>query len=198
MAIAVSAAGTSLEADVDPRFGRCQYFILVDPETMEFEALENSSAMAAGGAGIATAQMVVEKGVEAVLTGNCGPNAYQVLSAAGVQVITGASGKIKDAVEAYRYGKLSAAGQANVADHFGMGSGGGRSGGGMGRGMGGGMGRGAGGGVGRGMGGGMMSPANQTGGLEQGLQDLKAQSQLLSQQMTDIQRRLEDLEKKNK
>lgn len=184
MTIAVSAAGTSLDADVDPRFGRCQYFILADPETMEFEAVENSSAMAAGGAGIATAQTVVEKGVQAVLTGNCGPNAYQVLSAAGVQVITGVSGKIKDAVEVYRQGKLSAAGQANVADHFGAGSGGGKTGGGMGK------------GTGRGRGGGSMSQAVPGAGLEQGLQELKAQSQLLSQQMTDIQRRLEDLEKK--
>jgi len=135
MRIAISATGSSLDAEVDPRFGRCQYFILVDPETMQFEAIENSSAMAAGGAGISTAQMIADKGVQAVLTGNCGPNAYQVLSAAGIQVITGVSGKVKDAVQGYKSGQFQAGSQPNVAAHFGMGRG--RGGGmGPGRGMG--------------------------------------------------------------
>ena len=71
MKIAISASGPSLDAEVDPRFGRCQYLIIVDPDTMEFEAVENSNAMAAGGAGIATGQMIAEKGVNVVLTGNC-------------------------------------------------------------------------------------------------------------------------------
>jgi len=88
MKIAISAAGPSLDAAVDARFGRCQYFVIVDPQTMELEALENSNVAAAGGAGISTAQMIANKGAEVVLTGNCGPNAYQTLSAAGVQVIT--------------------------------------------------------------------------------------------------------------
>jgi len=91
MKIAVSATKPSLDADVDPRFGRCQYFVIVDLDTMEFESVENSSAQASGGAGISTGQMIVDKGVEAVLTGNCGPNAYQVLSAAGIKVVTGAT-----------------------------------------------------------------------------------------------------------
>ncbi|MFP3879827.1 MAG: NifB/NifX family molybdenum-iron cluster-binding protein, partial [Dehalococcoidia bacterium] len=104
MKLAVSATAPSLDAEVDPRFGRCQYFVIVDPQTMEFEALDNSSAMAAGGAGISTAQMIANQEAEVVLTGNCGPNAYQTLSAAGVQVITGVSGSIKDAVEAFKAG----------------------------------------------------------------------------------------------
>ena len=58
MRIAISATGLTLDADVDPRFGRCQHFIVVDPDTMEFEALENPNVMAAGGAGISTAQMI--------------------------------------------------------------------------------------------------------------------------------------------
>jgi len=137
MRIAISATSATLDAEVDPRFGRCQYFIIVDPETMQFEAMENSSAMAAGGAGISAAQMVADKGVKAVLTGNCGPNAYQVLSAAGIQVITGVSGKVKDAVQGYKEGKFQAGSQANVPDHFGVSYGGGMGGGmGMGRGMG--------------------------------------------------------------
>ena len=131
MKIAITATAASLDADMDPRFGRCQYFIIVDPETMQFEALENSSAMAGGGAGISTAQTIAGKGIEAVLTGNCGPNAYQVLSAAGIKVITGVAGKVQDAIEGYKLGKFKASSQPNVAGHFGMGRGMGR-----GRGMG--------------------------------------------------------------
>jgi predicted Fe-Mo cluster-binding NifX family protein len=125
MQIAVSATGTTPEADVDPRFGRCQYFVIIDPETMRFEGVENAGAMGSGGAGIATAQMIASKGISVVITGNCGPNAYQVLNAAGVEVITGVSGNIQDALKAYQAGQLSTAGQPNVADHFGMGGGGG-------------------------------------------------------------------------
>ena len=157
MKIAISASGQNLDAEVDPRFGRCQYFIIADTETDEFEALNNSSAAAAGGAGISAAQMIVKKGVEAVLTGNCGPNAHQVLSPAGIKVITGVSGKVKDAIAEYKLGTYTAAQQANVPDHFGMGAAPGTGGGsGMGRGMGigRGMGKGMGRGGGRGMGGG--------------------------------------------
>ena len=99
MKIAISATDRSLDAEVDPRFGRCTYFIVVDPETMEFEVIDNSGAMAAGGAGVSAAQAVVDKNVQALLTGNCGPNAYQVLSSAGIQLITGVSGKIRDVAE---------------------------------------------------------------------------------------------------
>ena len=124
MKIAISAMGTTLDAEVDPRFGRCQYFIIVEPETMEFEAVDNSSAMAGGGAGISAAQMIAGKGVEAVLTGNCGPNAFNVLEAAGIKVITGVSGTVQDAVEGYKSGKYQVSSQANVAPHSGMGRGG--------------------------------------------------------------------------
>ena len=140
MKVAISATGPTLEADVDPRFGRCQYFIVADTETMEFEALDNASAMSSGGAGISAAQMVAGKGVGAVLTGNCGPNAYQVLSPAGIKVIIGVSGKVKDVIEGYRAGRFKETSQPNVPDHFGMGAGPGR-GGGSGRGGGRGMGR---------------------------------------------------------
>ena len=121
MKIAISATGPNLEAEVDPRFGRCQYFIIADPETMTFEAIDNSSAMAVGGAGISAGQAIASKGVQAVLTGNCGPNAHQVLSSSGIQIITGVSGKIKDAIEGYKSGKFQASAQPNVANHFGMG-----------------------------------------------------------------------------
>jgi len=144
MKIAVSSTAPNLEANVDPRFGRCAYFVVVDPATMEFTSLENASAMAGGGAGIATAQTLIGQGVNTVITGNCGPNAYQTLSAAGIKVITEVSGKIKTAIDNYQSGKLQPNSQPNVGGHFGTGGGMGRSGGGgMGRG-GGGMGRGGG------------------------------------------------------
>lgn len=82
MKIAITSTGTTLDAEVDPRFGRCQYFVIVDLETMEMESIENTNAIASGGAGVSTGQVIVSKGVGEVLTGNCGPNAYQVLSAA--------------------------------------------------------------------------------------------------------------------
>lgn len=123
MKIAVSAAGTDLNAQVDPRFGRCQYFIFVDPDTMEFEAMENSGATSGGGAGIATGQFVAGKGAGAVLTGNCGPNAFDVLQAAGIKVMTGVTGTVQDAIEAYKSGKYQAISQPSVAPHAGMGGG---------------------------------------------------------------------------
>jgi len=188
MKIAISATAPSLDAEVDPRFGRCQYFIIADPETTEFETMDNSSAMAAGGAGISAGQAIADKGVQAVLTGNCGPNAYQVLSSAGIQVITGVSGKVKDVVEGYKLGKFQASAQANVPDHFGTGGG-----------MGGGTGMGRGMGRGMGMGSGMTPPTNpapQPQSQEQELDTLKAQSQAMAQQLNDIQRRIDELEKK--
>ena len=104
MVITVSATAPNLEAEVDPRFGRCKYFITVDSETMQFEAVENSSAMSSGGAGIAAAQSITDKGIEVVLTGNCGPKAHQVLSTAGIKVITGVSGTVQNAIEGYKSG----------------------------------------------------------------------------------------------
>lgn len=180
MKIALSAMAPTLDAEVDPRFGRCPYFIIVDPETMEFESMENSNAMAAGGAGITTAQMVADKGVEIILTGNCGPRAYQTLSAAGVQVITGVVGRIRDAVEAYKAGKLQPGTQPSVEAHFGMGGGGGM-GGGMGRGMGMGMPPAAG-------------PASQPMNQEQEIGALKSQVEMLLQQLRETQRRIGELE----
>jgi predicted Fe-Mo cluster-binding NifX family protein len=124
MKIALSAIGQTLDTDIDPRFGRCQYFVIADSDTMEFETIINSSFSAGGGAGIATARNIIGKGIEAVITGSCGPNAYNVLEAAGIKVITGVTGKVKDAVADYKTGKLKASSQPNVASHFGMGGGG--------------------------------------------------------------------------
>jgi len=123
MRIAVSASEPILDAEIDPRFGRCRYLIIVDTDSLEFEAVENSGASAEGGAGIATAQMAIDKKTEVVITGNCGPNAFQVLSSAGIEVVTGVHGKVRDAVQDYKAGSLQPTSRPNVRGHFGMGSG---------------------------------------------------------------------------
>jgi len=126
MKIAISAAGDTLDAQVDPRFGRCPYFIVADSETMNFEAIPNMAAGATGGAGIQAAQTIASKGVKAIITGNVGPNAFQTLSAAGIEVVVGASGIIREAIEKYKNGELNRTGTPTVQGHYGMGMAGGR------------------------------------------------------------------------
>jgi len=118
MKICVSAASGSLDSEIDSRFGRCAYFVIVDSETMEFNAISNDSYSAAHGAGIQAAQTVANMGVKVVITGNVGPNAFNVLSAAGIKIVTGASGSIKEAVEKYKTGQLQETGNPTVGGHF--------------------------------------------------------------------------------
>jgi predicted Fe-Mo cluster-binding NifX family protein len=130
MKVAVSAQGEKLNAQIDPRFGRCQYFIIVDTESMDFKAILNESLMATGGAGIQAAQTVAGLGVKAVITGHVGPNAYQTLSASGIEIITGINGTVQEAIERFKNGELKATSSPTVGGHFGMGGGMGRGGGG--------------------------------------------------------------------
>jgi predicted Fe-Mo cluster-binding NifX family protein len=122
MKICVSAAADSLDALIDPRFGRCPYFIIVDSENMQFEAILNMASDAMGGAGIQAAQTIVGKGVKVLISGNVGPNAFQALSAAGVKVVTGAFGTVREVIEKYKKGELGEARAPTVGGHFGMGS----------------------------------------------------------------------------
>ena len=121
MKIAITSQGTDLNAEVDFRFGRCQYFIIYDTETDNLESLENPGISAGGGAGIQTAQTISDKGVEAVLTGNVGPNAFQTLSAAGIKIYAGISGKVSEVVEQFKSGSLKLYEAPTVESHFGMG-----------------------------------------------------------------------------
>ena len=121
MKIAVAASGNTLDAQVDPRFGRCAWFVIVDSETMQFEAVQNPGAMAGGGAGIEAAQLVASRGAQAVVAGNMGPNAHQALTAAGIQILPFMGGAVRQAVEAVKAGKLTAATAPTVPLHFGMG-----------------------------------------------------------------------------
>jgi predicted Fe-Mo cluster-binding NifX family protein len=121
MRVAISAIGNDLNSPVDPRFGRCNVFIILDTDTMNFKAVPNSSIGVAHGAGIGAAQNVAQQNVEAVITGHVGPNAHMALSQAGVSVYTGANGTVLEAVEAFKSGKLSKTGSPTVGGHFGQG-----------------------------------------------------------------------------
>ncbi len=121
MKIAVAATGKDLDARIDPRFGRCMGFVVVDSETGEFAAIENPGVMAGGGAGIQAAQAVANAGAEVVLAGNFGPNAFGALDAGGIKAYGVQGGTVREAVASFRAGELSEASQATVPSHFGMG-----------------------------------------------------------------------------
>ena len=142
MKIAISSSGQDLAAQLDPRFGRCQYFLIIDMDSMDFDVFENDNAALGGGAGIQSAQLIAAKGAKALITGHCGPNAIKTLSAAGIQVYVGQAGTIQDIVDKFKAGQLTPTTDANASLHAGSG---GKS-----------MGRGQGMGGGRGMGGGGM------------------------------------------
>jgi predicted Fe-Mo cluster-binding NifX family protein len=120
MKIAITSTGETLDSQVDPRFGRAQRFIIIDTETMDYTVVENASIAAAGGAGISAGKAVADTGAEAVLTGNCGPNAQRTLDAAGIKLYTEVKGTVAEAVELFKNGKLTAADGPNVQSHFGM------------------------------------------------------------------------------
>ena len=120
MKIAVSSCGIFLDSPIDPRFGRCDYFVIVDTIDMSFEVFDNDGEGLSQGAGVQSAKFVVSKGAQAVITGNIGPNAVRALSAAGVEVVLCRTESIKDAVEKYQKGLLKSVNGANVRDHYGM------------------------------------------------------------------------------
>lgn len=174
MKIAVTASGPTLDDNIEARFGRCPYFLIIDTDTMQLEAIENPNMALGGGAGIQSAQLMTEKGVTTVLTGNCGPNAFNVFGQAGIAVVVGVSGIVRQAIEQFKSQGFSSAAKANVTSHFGMNSAApepvnqaGGIGGSMGRGSGQGMGGGRGMGMGGGMGGGR--GMGQGGGMGQGM-----------------------------
>ncbi len=121
MKIAITAVGDTPDDEVDPRLGRCAYFLIYDVESKQYQAVSNEAATQSGGAGVAAAQLVQGNGAEVVLTGNAGPNAFSTLQAAGVKVVVGVSGKVHEAVEKYLAGGYKSVDEASVKPHFGMG-----------------------------------------------------------------------------
>jgi predicted Fe-Mo cluster-binding NifX family protein len=94
--IAFTSSGTDLNADLDPRFGRTQYFLIYDPETSGIEAVENPNKDAVQGAGVQTAQLILKKDIRTIVTGQVGPNARSILESGHVHVVEGAEGKVGD------------------------------------------------------------------------------------------------------
>ena len=170
MKVCVTAMGKDLDAEVDPRFGRCQYFIFVDTDTMAFDAVENTAIAAPGGAGIQAAQTVVNKGVDVLISGNIGPNAFQVLSTAGVKVATGAYGTVREAIEMYKSGKLNVSGGSTVGAHAGMG-------------------------MGRGIGQSMVMPQGEKAEKES-LEGLEEMVNKLENELKEVKKRIEDLKRR--
>ncbi|HOP08958.1 MAG TPA: NifB/NifX family molybdenum-iron cluster-binding protein [Candidatus Methanofastidiosa archaeon] len=107
MKIAFSTSGSTKEDEIDPRFGRCNNFIVYDEDNGTFETFQNEGSLSSGGAGIKAAQTIIDRGVDVVITGNVGPNAFSAMSAAGIEVHVGASGKISGALDKFRSGAMN-------------------------------------------------------------------------------------------
>ena len=119
MRVAITSSGKELTSEIDPRFGRAAYFIIVDPETMENEVVENLQNLnLAQGAGIQAGKTIVDNNVDVVITGNCGPKAFRVLQSANIKIISGVTGPIMDVIAKFKDGTLQAAQQANVEGHW--------------------------------------------------------------------------------
>lgn len=193
MKIAVTANGTDLDAPASPVFGRCPSYIFVQTETMQFEPVENPAVGAGGGAGIQAAQLVVERGAQAVVTGNIGPNALDVFQAAGVPIYLFAGATVREAVEAFKARSLQCVSTASAQAGMGM-----RPGGGMGRGMGRGMGMGRGRGMRRAA---FVAPTPSappsisSPSREEEIAALKEMAGTLRKQLAEVVERLDQLEK---
>lgn len=120
MKVAVTASGPSMDSAVDPRFGRCAYFVFVETNDDTSSSVENTNAALSGGAGPQAARLMAEHGVKAVLTGECGPNAHQALHAAGIDAIVGCHGTVAEAVARFRAGDVRVAEGPTVASHNGL------------------------------------------------------------------------------
>ena len=184
MKIAITSTGPTLDDPVDPRFGRCAYFVIVKTNDMSFEAFDNESIALGSGAGIQSAQFVASKGIDAVITGNCGPKAVQTLSAAKVEVFAGQSGTVRQVIERYNRGDIKSTNTPNVTDHYGMETGADMNRG-MRKGCVGGM------GMGRGMNGSTWNVSGRSGAImlsnEERLKHLKDQANELRQQIEDLE-----------
>lgn len=119
MRIAVTSVGKELSSEMDPRFGRAEFFIIVDSENMAYEAVPNTQNLnLPQGAGIQAGKTIIEKDIEVLITGNCGPKAFKVLQAADVKVITGAKGRVMDVISQFKEGNFEISQAPNVEGHW--------------------------------------------------------------------------------
>jgi len=119
MKIAVTSQGKELASEIDLRFGRAKFLLVVDAETGVFAVHNNELNLnAVQGAGIQTGQNIANLGVEAVITGNVGPNAFKTLNAANVKIFLAEKQTVSEAIESFKAGKLKEVGSANVEGHW--------------------------------------------------------------------------------
>jgi len=119
MKIVITSRGEDLNAEVDPRFGRAQYFILFETDDDSFSVLDNKQNLnAQQGVGIQAAQQIINAGAAGLITGNCGPKAFQVLSAASIPVYLEGKGTVKETIEAFKAGTMSPSNAANKDGHW--------------------------------------------------------------------------------
>ena len=120
MKLLITVTSSDITAALDPRFGRAAYFLLLDSETMEWRAEPNPALNASGGAGIKAAQFAAESGCEAVVSGDCGPNAFDVLNSAGISIyLFGSAQNVNQVVESLKAGKLEQLGSPSSSGHHG-------------------------------------------------------------------------------
>jgi len=119
MKVAVSATEKDLDALLNPLFGRCAFFIIVDTNDMSFEAFDNPNISLQEEAGIQCARFVASKGAKVVMTGHCGPNAVQELLKEGIEIIVGVMGTVRQVVDTCITGRLLTTDKANVEVYFG-------------------------------------------------------------------------------
>lgn len=119
MKICITSREASLDSEVDPRFGRCQFFVIYDTESFRSEFVGNQNKDGMGGVGVQSGQLIADKGVEIVLTGNVGPNAFKTLQAANVKVVTGVAGQVREAINKYTKGELKCSDGPTVEPHSG-------------------------------------------------------------------------------
>ncbi|MBP1908115.1 NifB/NifX family molybdenum-iron cluster-binding protein [Methanolobus bombayensis] len=115
MKICVTSKGSDLDAPTVPHFGRCKFFLIVDPDTMEFEAIGNNQGSASGGAGVQAAQQVIGKGINVLVTGSVGPNAFTLLESEGIEMNIFSGGSVKEAIDAFNSGSLESIDAPNSA-----------------------------------------------------------------------------------
>lgn len=119
MKIAISCTEKSVHASVDPRFGRAACFYIYDSDTGEYDFIDNQQSLnSPSGAGVQAAQIVVNAGVDVLLTGHCGPKAFRAVRAARIKIFTNVSGPIAEVISACQNGQLEEATEADVEGHW--------------------------------------------------------------------------------
>lgn len=120
MKICISAFGKDLDSEVDPQFGRCNYFVIIDPDIGSVTSIKNPGSEASGGAGIRAAEAIAGAGVNTLLTGSVGSNSFSILSEAGIETHSGIRGMVSFALREYQSGKLALLESPNASTHIGM------------------------------------------------------------------------------